>query len=418
MADQRNIVIVGAGPAGSIAGALLCRKGYRVTIVERDRFPRFCIGESLLPQCMEFIEEAGMLGAVIKAGFQLKTGAAFLRRNEHVEFCFDDKFTAGFNFTYQVQRDRFDDLLAAEAQLTGVEIRWLQEVVGIDFRGDKVIVSIRDRATQRCERLMADFVLDASGFGRVLPRLLDLEKPSDFPLRQALFTHIEDRIDGAGYNRNNIRIIVHPELVDVWYWLIPFSNGRCSLGVVGEARLLSVPGLDPQTVFRQLLEQEPGLAKLLRNSVFDTPINSISGYSANVKALHGSGFALLGNAGEFLDPVFSSGVTIAMKSASLAADILDRQFRQQSVDWQSDFVRPLRIGVETFRAFVTSWYQGDLQDVVFFQKLKQAEQLNAITQMICSVLAGYVWDEKNPYVQNPASRLNTLVKLCREPGVL
>ncbi|MDD1618078.1 MAG: tryptophan 7-halogenase [Methylococcaceae bacterium] len=414
MADRGSVIIIGAGPAGSIAGALLSNKGYRATIVERDAFPRFSIGESLLPQCMEFIEQAGMLDAVQAAGFQLKTGAAFLHKGKHSEFCFADKFTDGFDSTYQVQRDRFDALLADEAQRMGVEIRWQQEVIAADFSGTKPTLTIKD-TSGRHDQLTADFVLDASGFGRVLPRLLDLEKPSGFPVRQALFTHLEDRIDDAGYDRNKIRIIVHPELTDVWYWLIPFSNGRCSIGVVGEAEVFNIHGADRQSVLKQFITEEPGLFALLHNAVFDTPVNSISGYSANVKSLYGKGYALLGNAGEFLDPVFSSGVTIAMKSASLAFDVLDRQFNGLSADWQSDFAEPLQKGVETFRTFVTSWYEGGLQDVVFYPHMKKVEQMNDIKQMICSILAGYVWDENNPYVKNHSLRLKTLVELCREP---
>ena len=415
MADRGNVIIIGAGPAGSIAGALLSNKGYQATIVERDAFPRFSIGESLLPQCMEFIEQAGMLDAVKAAGFQLKTGAAFLHGDKHSEFCFADKFTPGFDSTYQVQRNRFDALLADEAQRMGVEIRWQQEVIAADFSGDKLFLTIQDRTTGQSHQLTADFVLDASGFGRVLPRLLDLEKPSGFPVRQAVFTHLEDRIDDPNYDRNKIRIIVHPELTDVWYWLIPFSNGRCSLGVVGEAEVFNIPGADRQSVLQQFVAEEPGLTALLHNAVFDTPVNSISGYSANVKSLYGKGYALLGNAGEFLDTVLSSGVTIAMKSASLAVDVLDRQFNGLPAEWQRDFAEPLQKGVETFRTYVTSWYEGDFQDVVFYPHLKEVEQKNNIKQMICSILAGYVWDENNPYVKNHRLRLKTLVELCREP---
>jgi len=139
-------------------------------------------------------------------------------------------------------------------------------------------------------------------------------------------------------------------------------------------------------------------------------VNTIKGYSADVTSLYGHGYALLGNAGEFLDPVFSSGVTIAMKSASLAADILDKQLKGQVVDWQKQFSDPLQVGVETFRTFVSAWYQGDLQDVVFYD-----QQQENIKQMICSILAGYVWDKNNPYVKNSRARLKTLAELCREP---
>lgn len=409
MIEKKSVIIIGAGPAGCIAAALLQNKGHHVTMIERDLFPRFSIGESLLPQCMAFIEEAGMLEAVNKAGFQVKSGAAFLHNNTYSEFCFSDKFTQGFNSTFQVQRDKFDSLLADETQRMGATIRWQEEVIAADFSGQFPLLTIQQKDGYSYQT-QALFVLDASGFGRVLPRLLQLEKPADFPVRQSLFTHIEDRIDCPQYDREKIRIIVHPKHKDIWYWLIPFSNGRSSLGVVGEPSLLKTTNGNHAEVFQELIFQEPSLAKLLKNSVFDQKTNSLQGYSANVSSLYGQGYALLGNAGEFLDPVFSSGVTIAMKSASLAANVLDKQLNQQAVDWQKEFSQPLQVGVETFRTFVSAWYQGGLQDVVFYN-----QQQTNIKQMICSILAGYVWDETNPYVKNSAARLNTLVQLCREP---
>lgn len=405
---QNTVIIIGAGPAGCIAAAILQNKGHQVTIIERDVFPRFSIGESLLPQCMEYIEQAGMLEAVNNAGFQLKAGAVFMFKGNQSEFCFSNKFTPGFDTTFQVQRDKFDTLLANEAQRMGVEIRWQEEVVAANFEMEKPVLTIKqsDGSTYQNEAL---FVLDASGFGRVLPRLLSLEKSSDFPCRQSLFTHCEDHIDFSEYDRNRGCIIIHPEHKDVWYWLIPFDNGRCSLGVVAEPDFLKSIAEDQQQVFQAMISQEPWLAKLLRKAKFDTKVRSLKGYSADVISLYGDGYALLGNAGEFLDPIFSSGVTIAMKSATLAAEVLDRQLNQQQVDWQLEFVEPLEKGVETFRAFVTAWYSGDLQDVVFYDQ----QQAN-IKQMICSVLAGYVWDENNPYVKNSAARLKTLAELCRQ----
>lgn len=408
MAENRRVIVIGAGPAGSIAAALLQNKGHQVTIIEKDRFPRFSIGESLLPQCMEFIEQAGMMDAVRKSGFQLKSGAVFIHNDKFSDFRFSDKFTKGFDSTFQVQRDTFDLLLANEAQRMGVEIRWKEELIAADFSKQKPILTIQQENSDSYQ-LETEFVLDASGFGRVLPKLLHLEKASDFPNRQSLFTHIEDAIDCAEYDRNKIRIIVHPEHSDVWYWLIPFSNGRSSVGVVAEPEFFQSLGEDHQKIFKQLINQEPSLASLLNNAVFDSKVNNINGYSADVTTLYGEGYALLGNAGEFLDPVFSSGVTIAMKSASLAADVLDRQLNEQTVNWQKEFVEPLQIGVETFKTFVTAWYQGGLQDVVFY-----GQQQANIKQMICSILAGYVWDEKNPYVKNSKARLKTLAELCRE----
>ncbi len=404
---MRKVIIIGAGPSGSIAGALLKNLGYEVTILERQRFPRFSIGESLLPQCMAFIQQAGMMDAVVNAGFQFKNGAAFVYRDQHTEFNFEDKFSGGMGTTFQVQRGRFDEILANEAARMGVDIRWQMEVTAVDFSGDKPKLEVRDESGN-VTHYEADFVLDASGFGRILPRLLGLESPSGFPVRKALFGHIEDRIDEAQFDRNKILITVHPEHKDVWFWLIPFSNGRSSVGVVAEADFYQSSDSN-DTVLKNLLNQDDNLRKVLKNAVFDDKINAITGYSANVKCLYGKGFALLGNAGEFLDPVFSSGVTIAMKSASLAAAQIDRQFKGESVDWNADYALPLQRGVNTFRVFVDAWYDGRFQDVIFHQN-----QLPEVKAMICSILAGYAWDEANPYVKNARSRLDILVELCRE----
>ena len=408
MSDSKKVIIIGAGPAGSVAAALLQQKGFQAIIVERETFPRFSIGESLLPQCMEFIEQAGLLKAVEQANFQLKSGADFLHQQQHSSFCFSDKFSDGFDSTYQVQRGTFDHLLASEAEKKGVIIHWQHEVIRANFSATQATLTVKNKSDEIIN-MDADFVLDASGFGRVLPRLLNLDKPSDFPVRQSLFTHIEDRIDCSKYNRNQIWIVVHPDMRDVWYWLIPFSNGRCSLGVVAEPALLEKLGDNPANILQTLIAQEPNLSTLLKNAVFDTPIKTIKGYSTDVNALYGQGYALLGNAGEFLDPVFSSGVTIAMKSACLAVDVLEQQLNNKPFNWQTEFANPLQQGVDVFRTFVNAWYDGALQDVIFYDK----QQAN-IKTMICSILAGYVWDKKNPYVKNSRARLNTLAELCRD----
>jgi flavin-dependent dehydrogenase len=403
-----KILIIGAGPSGSIAGALLQNKGYSVTIMERLNFPRFSIGESLLPQCMEFISEAGMLEAVLNEGFQFKDGAAFVYQNQRTDFLFEQKFTEGIGTTFQVQRGRFDHLLANEAIRMGVDIQWLMEVTAVDFSGAKPKLTIQNQHGEVSD-YEADFVLDASGFGRVLPRLLDLESPSGFPVRQALFGHIEDRISSSDFDRNKIRITVHPQHKDVWFWLIPFSNGRSSIGVVARPEFYEAYANDYNIALQDIIHQDAGLRELLKNALFDDKINTIIGYSANVKSLYGKGYALLGNAGEFLDPVFSSGVTIAMKSASLAAAVLDKQFKNEAVDWQQDYADILQRGVNTFRVYVDAWYDGSFQDVIFYDK-QQAE----IKAMISSILAGYAWDENNPYVKNANSRFKTLVDLCRD----
>ena len=406
--ERRQVVVIGAGPSGAIAAALLKRKGHDVLIIEREHFPRFSIGESLLSHCIDFIEEAGMLDAVQAAGFQVKTGAAFAWGERYSAFDFSDTFSNGKPTTFQVQRGEFDKLLADQAALQGVEIRYGQTIVGVDFSAESRYLHVR-RENGSEYHLKARFVLDASGYGRVLPRLLDLEAPSNFPLRQAVFTHVEDRIEHPGFDRSKILVTTHPTKRDIWFWTIPFSNGRCSVGVVAAKEHFEGAGSDLDACLRGFIEQTPSLSGVLQNAVWDTPARTIGGYSANVKTLHGPGFALLGNAAEFLDPVFSSGVTIAMRSASMAAGVLHRQLSGETVDWQTEFAEPLKRGVDTFRCYVEGWYAGTFQDVIFHPG-SSAE----IRRMISSILAGYAWDGKNPYVSEPRRRLRVLAELCAQ----
>lgn len=402
--ETTEVLIIGAGPSGAVAAALLRQQGRAVLVLEREKFPRFSIGESLLPQSMEYLEQAGMLRAVVEAGFQFKNGAAFVHNGRYTDFDFRDKHSAGWGTTYQVQRAQFDHILAKEAERFGAEIRYRHEVMTVDL-SDKPLVTVQDQNGQ-IYQVKAEFVLDASGFGRVLPRLLKLETPSNFPVRGAIFTHIQDGIT-QDFDRNKIRVTVHPKHCNVWFWTIPFAAGRCSLGVVAETSFLDrYQGSDTERL-QTIVAEDPALQELLANAVWDTPARHITGYSANVASLWGKGYALLGNAGEFLDPVFSSGVTIAFKSASLAAALLQRHFAGDAVDWQNEYGIPLRKGVDTFRAFVESWYAGGFQNIIFHEA-----QQPEIRRMISSILAGYAWDQSNPFVKETVRRLAALEALC------
>jgi flavin-dependent dehydrogenase len=405
--ETTDVCIIGAGPAGAVAAALLRRQGLAVTVLERQLFPRFSIGESLLPQSMAYIEKAGLLQDVVEAGFQYKNGAAFCRGERRTAFDFRDKFTDGWSTTYQVQRAHFDQVLADGAAKAGADVRYRHEVTGVRVGpGQRPQLDVQPLDGGAAYTVEAGHLLDASGFGRTLPRLLDLETPSAFPVRAATFTHVQDRIGDPTFDRTKILVTVHPDDVDVWFWTIPFSNGRCSLGVVARAEYFDRFPDDPTERLKAVVAETPTLATLLKDAVWDTPANRLQGYAANVKSLWGPGFALLGNAGEFLDPVFSSGVTIAVKSADLAVTALLRERAGEAVDWEKDYAKPLRAGVDAFRAFVESWYRGGFQDVIFHQ-----DQNPDIRRMISSILAGYAWDLSNPYVAHP-ERMRTLEQLC------
>ncbi len=417
--QETDVIIIGAGPSGSSAAALLRHKGYAVTVIEKQYFPRFSIGESLLPQCMVFLEEAGLLDTVREhvesRGFQFKNGAAFLCGQKRSHYNFTEKFTDGPGTTWQVRRADFDHLLAQQAQQYGADIRFGHEVIAVDVESDQPILTVLDEAQQQYQ-IQAKFLLDASGFGRILPKFLDLESPSNFPVRRALFTHIEDGIGNqSDFDREKILVTVHEKDPRAWYWLIPFADGRASFGVVAEQDFFDHYQLEdsaenePEALLKRILADEQSLSQILQQAKFDTPVRTLVGYSANVKHLAGRNYALLGNAGEFLDPVFSSGVTIALKSSSLAVPLLDRVLQGEYVDWMQEYEIPLRKGIQVFRAYVESWYEGDFQDVVFSNS-----QNESIRRMVSSLLAGYAWDETNPIHKNAKRRLSTLAEYCRD----
>lgn len=408
--EHFDVVIIGAGPSGACAGALLSKAGKKVLCVEKQHFPRFSIGESLLPHCMQFLAEAGLEQAVQQQaaaqGFQFKNGAAFLKNDFRTAFDFTDKFSPGPGTTFQVKRAAFDKILADAAAEQGVQIRYGVTVNQVDINApERALLDVSDDNGQQYQ-LSAGFVLDGSGFGRVLPRLLDLEQASDFPVRQACFCHIRDNISDPRFDRNKILITVHSSLPDVWFWLIPFSDGTASLGVVAKQQRFDA-GLSAADNLWRHIGQTPELAQLLAQAEPINQAQSLTGYSANVRSLYGNRFALLGNAGEFLDPVFSSGVTIALRSASMAVPLVLRQLAGETPDWEAEYSKPLRQGIDTFRTFVTAWYDGRFQDVIFSQQ-RQAK----VTAMISSILAGYAWDQANPYVAEPERRLNVLRELC------
>lgn len=406
-----DVVIIGAGPSGSASASLLAQQGLKVCVVEKQHFPRFVIGESLLPYSMYVLEKAGLVDAVnAEPTFQHKNGAAFSWGKRYTYFDFTDKFSEGPGTTYQVRRGIFDKILIDETAKKGVDVRFGHEVLAFDNTSDLAKLQIRTEQGEEYQ-LTAKFVLDASGYGRVLPRLLDLETPSHLPARVARFTHIDDNINDPTFDRNKILITTHPVHRDVWFWLIPFADNRCSIGVVGLPEILEG---DNETVLKKFVFDCPRLKELLVNANWENefPYRNIQGYSANVKTLHGKHFALLGNAAEFLDPVFSSGVTIALHSALLASDLVARQINGEQIDWDKQFSEPLMIGVNAFRTYVNGWYNHSFQDVIYAKNPDPK-----IRAMLSSILAGYAWDTNNPFVAKSDARLTALAEIVGEAKI-
>jgi flavin-dependent dehydrogenase len=404
--EKVDVLVIGAGPAGCVAASIVHQAGLKVKVVEKELFPRFVIGESLLPRTMEALDEAKLLDAIKAEGFQEKFGAKFVRGKEVCDFNFSDQFTKGWGWTWQVPREDFDTILAREVKKMGVDVAFETMVTDIQFSGTNSVTTIKDKSGKE-SKVEARFIIDSSGYGRVIPRLFNLDRPSNLPMRKTLFAHIEDPNRSEYDEPNRIIVIVHEP--QTWIWVIPFSNGYTSVGFVGFPSFFDqVSGLSPEESLRKLIKSDENIAKRFGDAKFRFPPRTLEGWSVSTDKFYGDGFALTGNVTEFLDPVFSSGVTLAVSSSQLAANLVVKQLKNEKVDWKTDYQEEMMKGVDTFRTYVNGWYDGSLQEV-FFTKQSNPEFKN----QICSILAGYVWDQENPFVRKHERALKSLVEVLR-----
>lgn len=400
MKTNFDVVVIGAGPAGTTAACKLMQEGFTVKILEKMEFPRFVIGESLLPHCMDYLDELGLLKCVEDLNFQVKSGACFYQNDKICDFRFDKQFTEpSWKYTYQVKRADFDHALALETQKKGADLEFKAEVLDVQTSATQQTVKYKDAENVE-HTLTCKFVMDASGYGRVLPRMFDLEVPVPSPPRSAIFSHLadENRTEIAGNN-----IFVHSFNNNTsWIWCIPFSDRTCSVGIVGDTAFVHECAEESGAKYKELVRTFPGLHDRFADADYKFEPRVVENYSVSVKQLYGVGYILCGNSTEFLDPIFSSGVTLAVSSGYKAADLVARHLKGESVNF-NDYSVELQKGIEVFRSYVNGWYDGSLQNIFFSNRTN-----DDFKQQICSVLAGYIWDEKNPFVRKHQTILKTL----------
>lgn len=396
-------MIIGAGPSGCVAASYLHNNGLKVKVIEKSYFPRFVIGESLLPKCMHHFEEVGLLQCLKDMNFEVKAGARFMKEDRICNFDFSKKHTAGWDWTWQVPRADFDKALTDTLTERGVDIVFGCEVTNVVFSEEMALTTVKNEDGQLVQ-ISSSFVIDSSGYGRVLPRLLDLEKPSSIPKHSSIFTHVKETNRPEGTEGTLITFDVISN--DTWLWVIPFSNGYTSIGYVGTTEYLeSFPGSNNEKL-RTMLRLSDYYYDRFKDADFEFEPKMIKNFSKSVKQIYGKRFALTGNSAEFLDPVFSSGVTFATESALLSAKLVARELQGEKVDWEVEYAQYIKEGVDVFATYVKEWYTGNLQKI-FFHPSENPE----IKKQICAVLAGYVWDRTNPFVKNHDRLVKTVAHI-------
>lgn len=401
-----DVLIIGAGPAGTIASAYLKNQGFDVVIIEKQKFPRYVIGESLLPRTLDHLEEVGLLEDVKKANFQLKKGPKFYFEGKECEFPFDNRYTEGHTYAWNVPRDVFDKVLADGVQKKGVNILYEHIVEHVEFKENYQLTKIID-SKNKPTTIESKFVIDASGYGRVLPKQLNLNIPSSLKARSSIYTQIRNNFR-PNIENQDIIFIESINNKESWIWLIPFNNGNTSVGIVGDEKWINSFKTNPEEKFKKIIKTNKMIDSLFEDIefVFDPIIST--GYSIGAKKLYGNGFVLVGNTTEFLDPVFSSGVMLATETGLLGAKLVAKELKGETVDWEKQYSEIVTFGIKVFRSYIDAWYDGTLHTIFFTDKIR-----NDFKKQITSVLGGYIFDMTNPFVKKHNKILKSLAKVIK-----
>jgi flavin-dependent dehydrogenase len=385
-AEDWEVIVVGGGPAGSTAACHLAQSGHRVVLFERDEFPRFHIGESLLASANDVLSAIGADQLVRNEKFPQKWGATFLPADGSVERYLDFGMAPGVGTpqTWQVPRARFDHLLLQHAAASGVTVHEKHRVVEVTFEPDGVTATVQDADGARRE-IRARAIIDAAGRSALLSRKFELRYGEPSLDNIAIFSHFSGVPRQEGRRCGDIRIIARHDMG--WFWLIPISGELMSVGVVVPTTLIrSEAGLDHEAFLQRAIDETPAVARLLANARREWPVRVEKDFSFGSRAYAGNRWLLAGDAGSFLDPVFSTGVAIALESGLeagrvMAAALTANDFSQHRFDTYS---RRQRQRYESFKRFVVGFYTPEFRDL-FFSESPPPRMFRALV----TIFAGY-----------------------------
>jgi len=361
-----DVAIIGGGPAGSTAATLLARAGRRVIVCEREKFPRFHIGESLLPVSMKTFTRLGVHEKFERAGFLRKFGGEMTSAcsEEGVKFYFKDGFRSQTEYSYQVPRAEFDKVLLDHAKENGAEVREQTVVRQVEFHSQRVELHLQEKSGAE-EKIAARYVIDASGRHSVIGSHFKLKETYPHLRKISIFAHYEGVELEEGRDANLTRQV---RSADRWFWWIPLPNDRSSVGVVLDSELYRQSKKSPEQFLEESLAEQPFLARRMTHAHRVTPAYASADFSYRLKKLTGERWLLAGDAAGFIDPVFSSGVFLAFLGAEAAADILNvvldnpRKARRLFAGYE----HLLRTAMKGYLRFVNAWYSKEFIEVFLY----------------------------------------------------
>ncbi|MEO8352059.1 MAG: NAD(P)/FAD-dependent oxidoreductase, partial [Chthoniobacteraceae bacterium] len=352
-----DAAIIGGGPAGSTAANLLAQHGRRVVVLEREKFPRFHIGESLLPYSLATFDRLGVRGkldatALDKRGAEVATACGSRMQKFH--------FATGFNLrhtrSYQVERAVFDQMLLETARERGAEVREGTRVQSVAFASDEVVIKTASGEVR------ARYLIDASGRHTVLGQQLHLKEAYPHLRKFSCFAHYENVQRDEGEDAGLTRLV---RAHDHWFWLIPIDATRTSIGVVLEIEAFRAAGETPETTLDRCLAASALMTSRLRDARRVTPVHSVGDYSYRHRRLTGERWMLAGDAAGFIDPIFSTGVFLAIHSGEQCADTLHAVLAapEKRARLFARYERGLHRVMDKYLRFVTAWYRPEFIEV-------------------------------------------------------
>src|SRR5215831_14445388 len=404
--NSYDVLVVGGGPAGSTVATLLAQHGLHVAVFEREHFPRFHIGESLLPANVPLFERLGCHTALRQAGFLIKPGASFYDEHEErgaLTFAFQPtSFQPAF--AYNVVRASFDDLLLQHAANSGATVYRQHTVRQPRVEADKVVVQVHTPHGAQYE-VEAQLLVDASGRSALLGSTLGQREALPDLGKVAIFAHFQGARRHPTVSEGNIRIHI---VRDGWIWWIPFADGTDSIGCVVHARVVKERDGAMDRLFEEVLATSPCVTQGLAEAQRITPVHTAANFSYRIIPTVGDRYLAVGDAAGFVDPIFSAGVFIAMRSAELAAEAILQAFRRQDFSarhWRSYAAR-LHRGVAPFLAMIRRFYEPAFLDL-FFSPTPPRRLYHAVLW----VLSGAAFDHQPLWLRSGLRLFFTVIRL-------
>ncbi len=408
IAPRYDVVVAGGGPAGATAATVLARAGLSVACFERERFPRFHIGESLLPAAMPLFERLGLAPALEAAGFLHKYGAAFIDDVEGraIELNFR-RGPSWADHAYNVPRAEFDRLLLDHAAGAGAAVFETAEVADVALGPDAVRLAVRTADGSR-HAVQAAFLVDATGRDALLATRLGRRQPMPTLGKVAIFAHYRNADRWAGRREGHIRIYLFEH---GWFWWIPFAGDVTSVGCVLHQRVVQGRRTSPEHLLQTMIAACPSVAAGLAGATRVAGVWTAANFSYRTTPTVGDRFVAIGDAVTFVDPIFSTGVYVAMQSAELASRIVVEQVRRGEFRAErfAGYRRRVERGTALFFRFIDRYYEPAFLDV-FLAPRPPAMLRDAVT----TVLAGGAFLHRPAWLRLRLAVVLAAVALTRE----